>query len=78
MKAKTLIKQLLECRRKVAGKEYGNHPSDKHWLDKNLTVEVRDTTGRPRQIKSVKVVNHGYFSGGTVIKIALSSKYNNI
>ena len=78
MKVKTLIRQLLQCRRQVLKTEYHDSPFGKYWLDKSLNVEVKEIGGKPRQIKSVKLKRPGYFSGGTVVEITLSSKFDNI
>lgn len=74
MTVRTLISQLLQCRRTFLKRQFGQ-PGE-IWFpikDNYVTVEVKDTDGRVRKIKSVKLKKDGKFSAHPTVEITLTS-----
>lgn len=70
MKIRTLISMLLGARREVKKSvDSGYFPCD----DGCINVLVKDTTGKFRHIKSVKMKESSYYCGRPHIVITLSS-----
>lgn len=74
MTVRTLISQLLQCRRIFLRREFAEKGDS--WFpikDKYVTVEIKDTGGRVRKIKSVKLKKDGKFSAHPTVEITLTS-----
>lgn len=73
MKASTLIRHILDYRRKLFSSRHASAEM-KRVYDKYVTVEVKDTGGRYWKIKSVKLRDTGHFTTAPTIEITLTDQ----
>ena len=69
--------ELLRCRRELIRmkKEKLDEKQMRSFLKNNVNVQVKDTGGNIRDIKSVNVIRHGKFWWSPTIEIILTDKH---
>ena len=78
MRAITLLRELLRCRREIIKRKKDDLKKDyleRSYLKNHIHVEVKDTGGRTMDIKSVKIKQHGRYWWTPTIEITLTSKH---